>query len=146
MSGSGELPWYQSGLSFECTGCGNCCSGPAEGRVWVDDEEIEALAEAMELERELFERRFCRRIDGRMALVEYSDGDCILLDPDSRGCLAYAARPRQCRTWPFWPKNLETPQRWAAAAKGCPGCNRGRRYSLSEIVEITETTPPAKSF
>ena len=26
-------PWYADGLSFECTMCGNCCTGPP-GAVW----------------------------------------------------------------------------------------------------------------
>ena len=34
-----EKPWYASGLAFECTQCGDCCSGPEEGYVWVTPEE-----------------------------------------------------------------------------------------------------------
>jgi len=36
-------PWYRDGLSFSCTQCGNCCSGP-EGYVWVDEEELVQIA------------------------------------------------------------------------------------------------------
>ena len=39
-----EKPWYQDGLQFSCTGCGNCCTGPA-GYVWVSEEEIVRIAE-----------------------------------------------------------------------------------------------------
>jgi hypothetical protein len=38
-----EHPWYKDGLRFTCTGCGDCCTG-APGYVWVNKEEIEALA------------------------------------------------------------------------------------------------------
>ncbi|HCK54634.1 MAG TPA: hypothetical protein DIC23_15555, partial [Planctomycetaceae bacterium] len=38
-----EQPWYQDGLCFECTMCGNCCTG-APGVVWVDDEDIRRIA------------------------------------------------------------------------------------------------------
>ena len=133
------LPWYQSGLSFECTQCGNCCSGPRSGYVWVNDSEIERLAVASGYEdMDLFEKHFVRRVGIRKSLVEYSDGDCIFLDPQGRGCTVYAARPQQCRTWSFWNQNIQTPQHWAATAKECPGCNRGKVYSLADMRRYRE--------
>ena len=41
--------WYHEGLRFECTQCGKCCSG-APGFVWVDDGEVAAMAQVMEME------------------------------------------------------------------------------------------------
>ena len=38
-----KKPWYADGLQFECTQCGDCCTG-APGYVWVNKSEIEALA------------------------------------------------------------------------------------------------------
>ena len=35
--------WYADGLHFECTQCGNCCSGPP-GYVWVTKQDIKAIA------------------------------------------------------------------------------------------------------
>ena len=35
--------WYRDGLQFECTQCGNCCTGDP-GYVWVTPEEIKAIA------------------------------------------------------------------------------------------------------
>jgi Fe-S-cluster containining protein len=129
-----EQVWYQNGLSFECTQCGNCCSGPTTGFVWVDEDEIRSIAQAMEVDDiDEFERRFVRRVGARKSLVEYADGDCIFLDPTTRGCSIYPVRPRQCRTWPFWYENLSSPKAWSKTAAGCPGCNRGRLYSLDEI-------------
>jgi Fe-S-cluster containining protein len=108
---SDDDTWYPTGLSFECTGCGNCCSGPSTGYVWIDDSEIQRLADHLEIkDLDLFEKRFVRTVGARRSLVEYSDGDCIFLDPQTRRCSVYAARPRQCRTWPFWSSNLESPQ------------------------------------
>jgi Fe-S-cluster containining protein len=134
--------WYQGGLRFECTQCGNCCSGPTTGYVWVDEDEIHRMAVAFGMGDDLpaFERKFVRRVGTRKSLVEYSDGDCIFLDPKTRGCMLYDARPRQCRSWPFWDSNLSSPKSWARAATGCPGCNQGRLYSLSEIGRLQ--TPP----
>ena len=35
--------WYDEGLRFQCSQCGDCCTG-APGYVWVNQEEIEQLA------------------------------------------------------------------------------------------------------
>jgi Fe-S-cluster containining protein len=92
-----SLPWYRAGLAFECTGCGNCCSGPQTGFVWVDQEEIESIAQKIGMQDDLerFERKFVRNVGVRRSLVEYSDGDCIFLDPKTRGCSVYEVRPKQ---------------------------------------------------
>lgn len=126
-------PWYSQGLSFECTQCGCCCSGNP-GFVWVGEEEIRALATRLEFSSvDDFERKFVRQVGLRKSLVEYPDGDCIFLDPEKRSCTVYEHRPTQCRTWPFWEENLESPKTWKEVAKSCPGCDQGRVYSLQEI-------------
>lgn len=53
-----------------------------------------------------------------------------------KGCTIYNARPMQCRNWPFWPGNLQSPDDWNTAAKKCPGINKGRLYTFDEIEKI----------
>jgi hypothetical protein len=125
-------PWYAEGLAFECTQCGACCSG-TPGFVWVDPKEIAALSEHMQMSVEAFTKQFVRQVEGHASLVEYPDGDCIFLDPKTRGCSVYEARPIQCRTWPFWNSNLESPREWRTAGEECPGCDQGNVYPLSII-------------
>ena len=72
--------WYREGLAFECTQCGACCSG-AEGYVWVDQAEIDAMARCMEMDVEQFEKKFVRKVGNKRSLVEYPDGDCVFLEP-----------------------------------------------------------------
>lgn len=127
-----RTPWYRDGLAFRCTQCGQCCSGEP-GYVFVNGQEIAELAAAMGLDGETFERRFVRRVGRRKSLVEYPDGDCIFLDPDSRRCTVYQARPTQCRTWPFWSSNLRSKQAWRETCEVCPGAGTGRVYTLEEI-------------
>jgi Fe-S-cluster containining protein len=129
-----EAPWYAGGLRFECTQCGDCCSG-AEGYVWVNQEEIDALAAVKGMTAEAFERDYVHRVGIRRSLNERAGGDCVLLEAGTRRCTAYEARPRQCRTWPFWRSNLASPAAWAEAAKACPGCNRGAIVPLDSIEE-----------
>src|SRR3984957_1641076 len=99
-----ETPWYAGGLKFQCTQCGDCCTG-SPGYVWVNQEEIAALAELVGESLEEFERQDGRRIGVRRSLMECPNGDCVFFDGAARKCTGYGARPRQCRTWPFWQSN-----------------------------------------
>lgn len=54
----------------------------------------------------------------------------------SKGCAIYNVRPMQCRSWPFWPSNLQGPDDWNTAAKKCPGINKGKLYTYDEIQKI----------
>lgn len=139
MSGSGDF-WYRDGLRFGCTKCGDCCSG-FPGTVTVDDAEIAVLAARLEIDDAEFRRRFTRQMqDGSTSLLEKPNYDCVFFAGED-GCLVYEDRPRQCRDWPFWGKNVRTPERWNSEARGCPGMNNGRLYTLEEIEERAERTP-----
>jgi Fe-S-cluster containining protein len=125
-------PWYAAGLEFTCTGCGGCCRG--EGYVWMTPPEIEALAAFLGLSTADFGRRYLRRIGRSLSLIEKPNHDCIFWDD---GCTVYAARPTQCRTFPFWPENLETPGAWEAVVHHCPGAGTGKHYDLVEIRRLS---------
>jgi Fe-S-cluster containining protein len=124
-------PWYQDGLRFSCTRCGNCCTG-APGFVWVSDEEIAAIAIYRgEPEKEV--RGLYTRRDGRhRSLREKANGDCVFYDRE-QGCTIYPVRPRQCRTWPFWESNLHTPADWRRTCQVCPGSGKGELIPAEEI-------------
>jgi Fe-S-cluster containining protein len=139
MEANKRTPWYAAGLHFECRGCGACCSGPAEGYIWVVKAEIERIAELLEITCEQLRRRYLRRVGVRMSIIEHGvTRDCIFLEriAGRKRCCIYAARPAQCRSWPFWPGNLMSPNTWNKAAQKCPGINRGRLYSFEEIEKI----------
>ena len=125
-------PWYRDGLRFQCTGCGGCCTGEP-GYVWVTKAEIEAMAESLDVSVAEFESRFVRQVGIRKSLVELANGDCIFLDARRRRCKLYEGRPRQCRTWPFWPSNLASPERWEETCAVCPGSGQGRLVARDEI-------------
>ena len=132
-------PWYRAGLAFTCTRCGQCCTG-APGYVWVTLEEIHRLASARDETIEDFSRRFVRRVGERYSLIEKPGGDCVFWDSQV-GCTVYDSRPIQCRTWPFWPENVETSEDWEHVQEVCPGSGHGRLYSLSEILSSIAMTP-----
>jgi Fe-S-cluster containining protein len=127
-----DLPWYSSGLRFTCTQCGNCCTG-APGYVWVNNEEIAALARLTGMGVDEFEDQYVRRVGARKSLKEMPTGDCVLFDAQTRKCTVYQARPRQCRTWPFWDSTLKTQADWEHTCTVCPGSGEGQLYELAEI-------------
>ena len=134
MAGKKDDVWYSDGLRFECSQCGDCCTG-AEGYVWVNQAEIDAMSARLQISSDVFEKQFVRRIGVRRSLTERPGGDCVLLDAETRGCTVYEDRPRQCRTWPFWNSNLKSAASWDEAAESCPGCNKGDLVPLEKIQE-----------
>ena len=128
-----EQLWYKDGLRFKCSQCGDCCTG-APGYVWVNQAEIEGIAaEIGESDVEAFEHEYVRKIGIRRSLREFPNGDCVFFDAEKRKCTVYNARPRQCRTWPFWDSNLKSPEAWADTSEICPGSGKGKLYQLEEI-------------
>ncbi|MBI2805363.1 MAG: YkgJ family cysteine cluster protein [Planctomycetes bacterium] len=128
-----EKPWYDAGLRFRCTMCGNCCTG-TPGYVWVTDAETAAIAEFLgEPLDETIQRRTRAERSGR-SLRERANGDCVFYDKQA-GCTIYAVRPAQCRTWPFWESNLRSPKDWQHTCVVCPGSGQGELISVEEITQ-----------
>lgn len=125
-------PWYAKGLSFQCTGCGHCCTG-APGYVWLTDEEITALASHLNLSREEFLHAHTRSVEGRISLNEDPGHyDCTFLKENQ--CTVYEVRPQQCRTFPWWGENLASPKAWRQASRECEGiCSQAPTVSFEEI-------------
>jgi Fe-S-cluster containining protein len=115
-------------FGFHCHRCGHCCSG-GEGRVWLEEVEIEPLARRLGLDSETFARGYVRSVFDaergvqRLALRERNEGAggaCILLE-GSNHCTVYADRPQQCRSFPYWPSVLTDEAAFERARSICPG-------------------------
>ncbi len=125
-----DEPWYKDGLRFKCTGCGDCCTG-APGYVWVNKVEIAALASQVGMAIAEFEAKYVRDVGVRKSLKEYSNGDCVFFDGKTRKCRVYSARPRQCRTWPFWDSNFAPLRHGLNVHRCAPAAARARSISSS---------------
>jgi Fe-S-cluster containining protein len=128
------MAWYKDGLRFECTQCGHCCTG-APGYVWITVREIYRMAEFLEMRERDFVRKYVRRVNQRMSLIELPNGDCVFYD---KGCKIYPARPNQCRTFPFWKEIVASPASWQRAASECPGMNQGKTLTENEIDRLLQ--------
>lgn len=127
--------FFDHGIHFKCTQCGHCCQG-APGIVRVSWGELDAIAGSLGVTiTHLLNTGLAEPYGAAYRLHEDpEDGRCVFFE--NNGCLIYAVRPLQCRTWPFWFNNLRSEARWRAAARECPGIGRGRLYTKEEILEL----------
>ena len=113
------MTWYKEGLHFKCTGCGKCCTG-SPGYVWVTKNDVETMAAKLNISPHDFCKKYTRLVDDELSLLEDPNNwDCVFLKENQ--CTLYEARPKQCRTFPWWKDNLSSPRAWKQAAKGCEG-------------------------
>ncbi|NDD57942.1 MAG: YkgJ family cysteine cluster protein [Chlamydiae bacterium] len=133
MSKDQKFPWYKDGLNFKCTQCGACCTG-SPGYVWISDDEIIEMSQFLNLSVESFVRKFTRSIYGRRALLEHPKTyDCVFLENNT--CTLYNTRPKQCRTYPWWPELVASKEAWLEESGRCEGINHpdADLVSLEEI-------------
>ncbi|MDO5562830.1 MAG: YkgJ family cysteine cluster protein [Synergistaceae bacterium] len=129
--------WEETGLCFECQECGRCCA-EEPGAVWVDEREASDIAGFLGIDGEELRKKYLTRIMGRTTLRELENFDCVFLDGETRKCRIYKVRPRQCRTFPFWPSLLEDADLWKYYSKRCPGMDTGRSYTPEMLRKMYE--------
>lgn len=134
-----EEPWYKDGVRFKCTGCGKCCTGP-KGYIWISREEIEPLAKHLKMTPSSFIAKYTlepspedlahypnkEALKSKLLLKEVpsknspKDYDCIFLSKEGM-CSIYNFRPKQCRTYPYWPDIMRSKRAWANEKRYCEG-------------------------
>lgn len=130
-----QIPWYKEGLPFNCTQCGKCCTG-LPGYVWVSEDEMREMAEFLSLSVSDFKRLYMKRVGQRWALVEKKSQDHSCVFYKEQKCQIYAARPLQCRAYPFWQENLLSEVSWEAVAKECEGINSTTTLIPMDAIDI----------
>ncbi len=129
-------PFYTDGLRFECQGTGRCCMSRGEyGYVYLTHEDRRRLAAHLGLSVRDFVKAHCASTEGHLHLRDLTSA-CRFLD--GTRCGVYEALPTQCRTWPFWPENMNA-RTWRREVESfCPGVGKGRVYPASEIRELVQ--------
>lgn len=126
--------FYENGLHFECQRCNHCCKDEP-GFVYLSKIDLKNLISCYNLTQEEFIEKYCRYVpyyDGSevLCLQEKENYECILWN---NGCTAYKGRPIQCSTYPWWSYILANKETWNSESSECPGINKGRLVSFSEI-------------
>ena len=130
--------WYKDGLNFKCQGCGKCCYG-FPGFVWLSVADIKNISTHLNLTAKNFLDKYARTIYGFYSLKE-SDApsyECVFFN--NKKCTIYEVRPFQCRSYPFWPRMVESPESWEKNIKAfCPGSNATEtlHHSKEEIDKL----------
>jgi len=140
--------WFEDGLRFECTLCGACCTGPP-GYVAFTRAEAEAIASAIGVSVDALYRDYAHELPGvgwSLRELKTKHGlDCVFLDrasqPGKAVCSVHSVRPAQCRTWPFWPENIENERAWRRTAKSCEGIGQGDFVPVEAIRIQRDATP-----
>ncbi len=124
-------PWYDKGLQFSCSRCGNCCTSHGEhSYLYVSRRDVTAIAAWLGQSEADFRAQHVEELDGWLTLK--TGAACTFLQPD-KSCGIYPVRPMQCRTWPFWKENLDE-RRWNETVCGiCPGAGQGELHGREEI-------------
>ncbi len=128
--------FWNSEMRFTCTQCSKCCRHDT-GYVFLSQEDVANLCEFTHLRLTQFVETYGRWVpfgpDAHLSLTEQPNRDCVFWKDG--GCSVYAARPLQCRTYPFWSTIVDDEEHWHEEAQECPGIGIGRRWNAAEIAE-----------
>lgn len=105
---------------FACLRCGRCCLGP--GEVYLAEGEEQAIAAVLGVAVTVFTSSYTRLADDRqgLSLTERPDGACIFLQADNT-CRIQAAKPRQCRAFPYLWRSARLASICSGWQKACEG-------------------------
>ena len=126
----------EKGIRFECQGSGNCCVSRGNyGFVYLSKKDIKKLSIELKITQQKFIKNYCQKTDGFIHLKELKKnrGNCLFLK--DKKCSVYKSRPIQCRTWPFWPENMNIKTWNSDIAKNCPGVGKGKIKTKKAILK-----------
>jgi|TARA_B110000196_G_C20868641_1_gene530954 Fe-S-cluster containining protein len=106
--------------------------------VYLAEGDVTALTEHLQLDRATFLERHCQEEDGWITL-RIDEPACPFLN-EAGGCSVYEARPKQCRTWPFWVENLKRTTWEGPVSDCCPGIGKGELVDADEVKRIAIET------
>ena len=126
--------FYRNGIRFQCQGDGKCCVSRGQyGYVYLSFKDRRRLAAHFKMSAVAFTAEYTDKEDGLYQL-KYADKDCPFFKKNR--CEVYLSRPWQCRTWPFWPENMNSAVWEREVVRDCPGVGKGKLYSAEEIEAI----------
>ena len=130
---------FEKGIKFKCQGSANCCiSRGNHGYVFLSQKDLLRLSIYFKVTKKYFKKKFCQTTDDYLHLKEIKkNGECIFLN--KKKCSVYSARPTQCRTWPFWPENMNSKIWNKEILNFCPGIGKGKLFNKKKITKLLKT-------
>jgi Fe-S-cluster containining protein len=111
-------------FSFDPSACeecpGYCCCGES-GKIWVSQQEILQICSLLQMNPIDFTLGYLNRIGNRFSIKERPAErgfECVFFQSSQNRCSIYAARPFQCRQYPFWEHFKKHKEQ---VIKECPG-------------------------
>lgn len=124
-------------INFKCQGSSNCCiSHGSYGYVYLTKNDIINLSDYFKISVKNFKKKYCNNSEGYIFLKDKYKNKCIFLK--NKRCTVYKIRPTQCKTFPFWPENMNTKTWNKDIMNFCPGIGKGKKFSKDEIKKILE--------
>ncbi|BCS97123.1 hypothetical protein DSLASN_27550 [Desulfoluna limicola] len=124
---------------FQCTQCGECCTG--FGGTYMTPEDVDRIADHIGVSRDEFIETYCQVVDGMPVIALGDDGRCVFFRDN---CSIHTVKPRMCCAWPFIDAVERVPSNWDLMADACEGIRTGvpheevRRIVRGEIDKLDE--------
>ena len=103
------------------------------GIVYMDNEDVENASAFLEVSPLSFKRKYKLETEtpGIWELEVEEGQACPFLN--MQGCSIHPAKPKQCKTYPFWREHLTSGNMWKLVAGFCPGIGEGPKVPKEEI-------------
>lgn len=129
-------------MKFKCLDLcgGKCCTGKWDGKssfIFLTEEDRNRLKERLGqhilefAELGSFESTRFARDKSIQWYLRDSQESCRFLKNGK--CSVYEDRPTQCRTFPFWPENID-PKSWKKLSEFCPGIDQGEHIQVKAVM------------
>lgn len=137
-------------IKFQCQdNCGKCCVSHGEyGFTYLTEEDMVRLEKHLGVNRDQFAEEglfdYTRHGKGKkkMWYLKNTKQSCTFLVGTK--CGIYEARPIQCRTFPFWPENMNA-KAWRELKNFCPGIDKGPVLPRGHVNKMLEEQRRADS-
>jgi uncharacterized protein len=105
-----------------------------KGFVYLSEDDLKRAAALTGMSRRAFELRYVYRTRHLLRLRKPRASQCHFLLSD--GCAIHAAKPTQCRAFPFWPELVGSRKAWRETARYCPGMGQGALVNIESALRI----------
>ena len=110
---------------FQCTQCGECCTG--FGGTYMTPEDVVRIAAYLGVGEEQFLDESCQMVDGMPVIAVGKDGRCVFFKGN---CSIHTVKPRMCCAWPFIEAVERAPSNWDLMADACEGIQTGVPHNV----------------